>query len=285
MLRAGIVLIGLAVALSTAVSAQQTGRKITGEVVDAKRGNPVANVHVRYVESGSRATQTTTTDAKGRFELPGGVRGVVTVTAQQYATARRAWPSRSGRLGLQFWLHPPARIEGTLVDSATGAAADGYVMVYVRDPINGANTSARARRGVFRLDGLLPGPAVVLAHAQGFAPYFGTLTVNAGEARTTRIGLLLEAAVSGWVVDGNDDPIEGARVRIGYDRTLPGRGFFASAARGRATTRSEGEFELRGLLPDTPIAVQAELDGRRSDVVTISVAPGMAQRGIVLRLP
>lgn len=172
-----------------------------------------------------------------------------------------------------------------MVDLATGAPADGYVTLYVHDPVNGVNSGARARRGTFRFDGLPPGPAVVLAHAERFAPFFGTLTVEAGEAQSTRIGLLLEAVAGGLVVDANDDPVEGARVRVGYDRALPGGGFFASAARGRATTRSDGEFELRGLLPDTPIAVQAELGGRRSNVVTMNVGPGMAQRGVVLRLP
>ena len=130
-----------------------------------------------------------------------------------------------------------------------------------------------------------PGPAIVVAHADGFAPHFGTLNVDAGNGQSTRIGLLLEAVAGGLVVDSNEDPVEGARVRIGYDRLLPGAGFFASFSRGRAMTRSGGEFELRGLLPDTPIALQAELGERRSNVVTITVEPGMAQQGIVLRLP
>ena len=283
MLRTGIALVGLAAALSMTALAQPNGRKITGEVV-AKRGNPIAGAQVVYVESGTGATSTATTDAKGLFELPAGVRGIVTVNARQYATTRMPWPPRLGRTSLRFEMHRAARVEGTLVDIVTGSAADGYMTIHVQDPINGVNTSARARLGKFQLDGLLPGPAVILAHAEGFAPYMGTLTINAGEAQTTRIGMILEAVVSGLVVDDEDDPIDGARVRVGYSRTLPGRGFFASTAHGRATTRS-GEFELRGLLPDTPVAVQAELDGRLSNVVTVQVEPGMIRQGLVLRLP
>ena len=108
-----------------------------------------------------------------------------------------------------------------MVDMATGAPAEGYVTLYVRGSINALNSAARTRRGAFRFDDLPPGPAIVVAHADGFAPYFGTLNVDAGKGQSTRIGLLLEAVAGGLVVDSNEDPVEGARVRIGYDRLLP----------------------------------------------------------------
>ena len=38
-------------------------------------------------------------------------------------------------------------------------------------------------------------------------------------------------------------------------------------------------------MPDEMIALQAELDGQRSDIATIRVGPGMEQNGIVLRMP
>ena len=282
-MRAGIAgTVGIVAVLGVAVFAQ-TGRKVTGVVVDAASRSPVANAHVRYAETGGTA-QTTTTNSKGRFEIPHGIRGVATVTARRYATARRAWPPRTGR-ELRFELYPPARVEGTMVDMATRALAEGYVRLYVRGAVNLVNSSARTRNGVFRFDDLPPGPAAVVAHADGFSPHFSTLTVNVGENHSTRIGLLLEAVASGVVVDGNDNPAGGARVRVEYDRTLPGGGFFASSSRGRATTRSDGKFEIRGLVPDTPVALWAELGGRRSAAVTVTAGPGMARRGLVLRLP
>ena len=39
------------------------------------------------------------------------------------------------------------------------------------------------------------------------------------------------------------------------------------------------------LVPDTPIALQAVLDDRTSDVVQVTVGPGMIQSGIQLTLP
>ncbi len=282
-MRPGIAgVIGAVVALSLTVFAQ-SGRKITGVVVDSASQRPVVNADVGYRETGG-ATQATTTDSKGRFEFTDGVAGVVAVEARRYATAWKVWPPRTGR-ELRFELYPPARVEGTMVDMATGASVDGYVTMYVRSPASLVNNAARVRGGVFRFDDLPPGPAVVVAHAYGFSPYFGALTIDAGKNHSTRVGLVLESVASGLVVDANDDPVDGARVRVGYDRSLPGGGYFASFSRGQATTRSEGEFEIRGLVPDTPIALQAELRGRRSDVVTITVGPGMARRDLVLRLP
>ena len=91
--------------------------------------------------------------------------------------------------------------------------------------------------------------------------------------RDTRISLQLEGVASGQVVDGSDEPVDGAEVRIGYERTLPGSGLFANFARGVTITESDGLFEIRRLVPDTPVALQTELDGRQSDPITISVGP------------
>ena len=38
-------------------------------------------------------------------------------------------------------------------------------------------------------------------------------------------------------------------------------------------------------MPDEMIALQAELDGQRSDIATIRVGPGMEHYGIVQRMP
>ena len=43
----------------------------------------------------------------------------------------------------------------------------------------------------------------------------------------------------------------------------------------RPITNADGEFGLDGVVPDTPISLRAELNGRVSDVVTVTVEPGM----------
>lgn len=50
---------------------------------------------------------------------------------------------------------------------------------------------------MFRFDDLPAGPAVIYAHANGFAPYFGELTVDGGKVHERQLGLLLEALRAG----------------------------------------------------------------------------------------
>ncbi len=77
--------------------------------------------------------------------------------------------------------------------------------------------------------------------------------------------------------------------RVGYDESVFGTDILAGLA-GLAgghvvSSEEEGGFRIRGLVPDTAIALQAELDDRVSDVVTIrSIDPGFEQSGIVLRM-
>ena len=59
----------------------------------------------------------------------------------------------------------------------------------------------------------------------------------------------------------------------------------AELAHGNMVADQDGTFHIQGLVPDTPIALQAELNGRLSDVVTISsIDPGFERSGIVLRM-
>lgn len=76
----------------------------------------------------------------------------------------------------------------------------------------------------------------------------------------------------------------GAFVKAKYVRLAGGR-ILRSFVGGNPFTGSDGAFALDGLVPDTPIALHAEIDGRRSTETTVTVAPGMRQTGIVLALP
>lgn len=178
----------------------------------------------------------------------------------------------------------PAAIVGMMTDLATGQPAEGLVTLIAGHPDNLVET-ARTRGGMFQFGDVLPGPAVVLARADGFAPYFGELTIEAGKRSDVRIGLLPEATTSGFVLDGNGCPAADARVHVGYSRALPGAGFFSVLTRGRTVTQSDGAFMIGGLVPSTRISLQAERGGRLSDIVTVTGEPGIEQRGFVLHLP
>lgn len=278
---AAAVFVGV-VALSSVAAFAQEGRKLTGVVESRVSRRPVVDALVSYADQQGGEMQTTRTDSKGRFEFPRAVSGIVTVSARGYATTKRSWPPRQGR-ELRFELTPPAVLTGSLVDAATRAGVEGRVTVLTRSRFHHVSKSARVR-GAFQFIDLPAGPTNVYAYAEKFAPYFGQMTIDAGKTKNLQISLLLEAVVSGTVRDADGSPAADADVRVGYGRSLPGADVLAGLARGFTVAGQEGEFRISGLLPDTPILLQAELDGRLSDVVTVQVVPGTERTGVILQM-
>lgn len=275
---------GLLAALVAFPSAQlgRGARKVSGTVVSAATQQPVSDANVQYKESG-QPPQTTTTDAKGYFELPAGRLGVVEVTATRFGTARRRWPPRNGNQ-LRIRLELPAGISGTVVDLATGRLLPSKVRVVVKHPDNYVSQAVRAEEGRFEVEGLPPGPGLVVARSRGYAPTVGSFIAAAGQVRDARVGLLLEAQAAGRVVDGSGEPVRWAYVSVMYPGMAAG-GLIESLVGGRPWTDAEGNFAIRGLAPNTPIALQAELNGQLSSTETIVVGRGMRRNDVVLTLP
>lgn len=276
----------LIVGLVAGLSAQRGGRKVTGTVSDGN-GTAIAGAAVQYEESG-KATQTTTTDSKGSFEFASGTLGVVTVTAPPHATARRRWPPMRGSGQLNVVLSPPAYVAGGVMDASTGAALAASVTVLVQDEGNLVSSSTEtASGGLFELKDLPSGPAVLMATAEGFAPYWSTLTLEKGEQeRAWSIRLLLDAGASGTVVDADGQPVRSAWVAVGYTDSDGGYGLLESFVGGEPWTNADGEFRIYGLIPDVPIALQAEApDGTFTNTVTVRIPPGTERQNIALTLP
>ncbi len=123
---------------------------------------------------------------------------------------------------------------------------------------------------VVRLD--TDGPALV-----------GSITADSGRIRDVRVGLLLEAQATGRVVNGSGEPVRWAYVRVAYPDMSAG-GMIESLYGGSPWTDAEGNFAIDGLVPDTTIELQAQLNGQMSSVETIVVGPGMRRNGIELTL-
>ena len=280
----GIVLATVLLAVAFA-GAQDNGRKVTGVVVSASSLEPVPGAHVEYEDvDTSLGIQTTTTDDKGRFEIAEGLKGVITVTANRYGTARRGWP-RPDPGQLRIALLPPAIVRGNMLDLVSGRAAEGTVTVIMHNRYNTVSDSAETVGGSFRIEDAPPGLAMVLARADGFAPYFSTFDVEAGKDYSLRVGLLLEATATGLVLDRNDRLVEGALITAHYDERLQAAGLYSSLAGGIIVTGDDGKFWINGLVPDTPIGLQASLDGWMSEIVTVNMGPGSVWRDVVLRMP
>ena len=274
----------LAAILLAAVLGAQGGRKVSGVVVIAATEQPLANTQVQYEENG--AVLTTVTDAKGQFTFLNGRRGVVTVTASGFGTARQAWPPRRGS-SLLIALEPPVTVEGTLVDGVTLRPLTGVVTLLVQHPANVVSTTDIVEDGTFRIEDLPPGPGLIVGHADGYAPAVSTVTLTkAGDQRDAHLRLPVGAEASGHVLDSASNPVSGARLIVSYADTLAGAGILAGLVGGhQQVTDPDGTFAIEGLVPHTPVTVYAAFEQRQTNRVTIELGPGMAQDDILLRLP
>ena len=141
----------------------------------------------------------------------------------------------------------------------------------------GSAPGSRRRPGRRRAD-----DAKGVGHGRRAAPSAAALASSRTHSRNAwTSGRCREAAV----VMRQQPSVSGV-ARVGYDESVFGTDILAGLAGGHVvSSEEEGGFRIRGLVPDTAIALQAELDDRVSDVVTIrSIDPGLEQSGIVLRM-
>ncbi|MDE0002970.1 MAG: carboxypeptidase-like regulatory domain-containing protein [Rhodospirillaceae bacterium] len=260
--------------------------KVNGTVLNAVSEAPVAGAQVDYEEDGR--VQTTRTDSKGYFEFGAGTLGIVTVRAEGFGTAYMRWPPRYGA-SLRILLREPRSASGTVIDMATRNPIGGATVTVMALSVNRniiSDTAMSKRGGEFGFEDLPAGRDQVeyIAYAQGFAPRFGLFTLNEKGSTNVGIGLLLDALASGTVFDAAGDPIQGALVNATYSDQTKGAGMLEGLIGGRVQTGADGTFQLDGIAPDEAVTLQAEFEGRVSNAVTVTVAPGTTQTGITLRV-
>ena len=151
-----------------------------------------------------------------------------------------------------------ASVSGTVVNEATGAPLHmALVMISTtgQKPLDA--TVYTDGKGAFSFD-VPPGRYYLSASENGYArTWFGAatqdvapavMTVRAGEVRQgIRLRLPPLAAISGTVVDQDNDPVAGARVmllRPGFSRGRPVR-----IPRSESRSTDRGEFRLYGIQP------------------------------------
>ncbi len=220
--------------------------RVRGRVLDDGTGQPVAGaVVVAWLlpEEGARiAFARIETDGEGRFLLegiPAGRLGNLNVRAAGYL------PYPDGR-GYSVERKVIRVSEGTTVEQEVrllrGATLSGRVTDAAGAPVEGALVQAwqtagqpgqgRAdAKGRYRIDGLPPGAAVVLPHADGMylpgSPARPVEALAAGEAPVSQVAMLVAGeeavldlvlapgvSVEGRVVDGDGRPVEGAGVWV-----------------------------------------------------------------------
>lgn len=276
--------------ITSAVVQNQTARKVTGVVMHtpsglASAGRSIPNARVEYLDDSMDEVQVTTTDGKGYFEFAAGRSGIVTASKEGLATISVGWPPRSGVSKLRIELPQPSVLEGVLYDMASRQTVrKGLVTVMVDHPANPLSDSIFTETGRFDLKGLPPGPALIVAHAPGFAPTWSAVNLRAGRVQDARIGLLLEGVVNGNVLDGSEN-VAGAEIFLVYDASFIGAEMIESFVGGRLVTGDDGLFRINGIVPDETFSLHAETeDGRRSNVVTLRATPGIPIENVVLRV-
>lgn len=262
-------------------------RTVAGVVVHAPTGletvgRPVADARVEYAEDDGGSVQVTSTDANGRFDFPAGSDGIVTVSKSGLTTISVGWRGRSSS-ELRIELPRPASLEGRLYDMATRLnVGDGMVSVMVDHPVNPRSASTFVANGQYEFDGLPPGPAVLVVHADGFAPTYSVVTLAAGARERADVGLLLDGIVSGRAVDAAGDPVVGAIVHVTY-QGFEGAEILSGSIGGYTMTEAAGRFRVNGIVPDEGFVIYAELDGRQSESFTLRATPGVPIENVVLR--
>lgn len=259
---------------------------VTGQVVDAGTGAPVAGVDVVFAQ-GSRET-TATSDGAGRFSLslaPGvyDVRaigdGVIAPSQPPLAVARA-----EQAVAVTVQVVRTAAVRGRVVYDGGAAAAGAEVAI---------RSDSRAAAGYVRAGMLAP----ALADAAG--AYELVVPPGAVELRATTAdgahGFARVEVAAGEVAAGVDIVVDRSASVAGVVRAPDGFGLDDATVvvstrvprsvhydRREAPVGPGGRFEVRGLRPGRTV-VEAVADGYApSAPVTIDLAHGEARTGVVL---
>ena len=261
---------------SILVGAQQrAGRTVQGTVFDYT-GAQVGDATVTYRGNSIR------TNNDGDFALSVTDSGILTVSAEGYATAKQRIPL--GGDWLVFELVRPSTITGSVVDWRTDEPiSDSIISVFVKTPTRLVSSGGRTVDGVLKVDDLPAGRAMVIGRATGFAPALTEFGVKAGGEYPLELALFREATIFGRVAYETGQSADGALVRVTYGPEVHGGEYLAGLIHG-TTIVDDGEFWMSGLLPDTPIYVHAEHGDVRSIAHSFMLRPGEERRAITIAL-
>ena len=283
-----IAVLAAAIVLVAGSVVENRGRTITGTVVTppsdlARTGTPVANARVEYLEDRAASPAVATTDANGNFSFTAGQDGILTASKSGLTTISIGWTTSMRSSGLRIELPSPTTLSGRVYDMATRLnAGEALMSVMVDHSVNPRSAAVFTTDGTYTFDGLPPGPAVIVAQAEGFAPTYASVTLTAGGRQTADIGLLLDGVVTGSVVNAAGDPVAGATVNVVYDG-FNGDAILVSYVGGYVMTDAAGRFRVNGVVPNEGFVIDAELDGERSSSHSLTATPGTPIENVVLR--
>jgi protocatechuate 3,4-dioxygenase beta subunit len=244
----------------TGAAVTATAAILHGRVVNAN-GRPLAGATVRAVNVAIGSERQGTTDATGRYEVPGVAPGLVRVTARLFGPrgpalepflARNLSVNAAEQRNVDFALPRGSVAEGTVVDAA-GEPIEGAAVQLWRVRTRGVRTVVERAsevftrrtddRGQFRLHGILPGSYYVLAMEEiptgeplAIAPVIGRAFFpdSAGIAGASLVQIGADQMVSGVTIAFPSTPLARVHGSITDSGGQPFRGSVSLALSGRA---------------------------------------------------
>lgn len=259
---------------------------VSGTVVDAASGEPVANARVSVGGSEWGAEGSTFSDAKGAFRIARLTPGRYTATARTDHGYGKSDGSTLVGLGqnvdgMVVALHPAVRVEGRVIVGPSKQPCENPRLTLADRP-KGRWTETRSEvDGRAWAEGVLPGTYSVDVHCEGFRSKEKYESIVVADKDVT--GLVWEveagAAVTGKVLAKSGAPIEGAAVSA---RSVGGE---ARAKGGWAydVAQPDGTYALEGLRAGTyQLEVTTDKGAPPKEGYKVEVTTGTVQKDLVL---
>ncbi|MBD7965920.1 carboxypeptidase regulatory-like domain-containing protein [Fictibacillus norfolkensis] len=209
------------------------------------------------------------TDEQGRFFVQNFSPGAYTLVAvnENYQSGKIGFEVVSGEEAeVNFNLAPlPGTLSGVIVNQLSGSPISGSIIqIYAGDSVQPITSSVSDPDGTYTINGLQPGPYIVVITAPNFNTYTTGVTISANEASIAD-GFLLEnpGVVSGTVLSPLGTVSEAAVKVIDVNGSVVGT----------AITNSDGTFVIGNLSAGT-YAVTVVAQGLTSDTQGVFIVAG-----------
>ena len=253
---------------------------LEGECVSHPDGAPVPGVHLtmRDPTQGCKSpeTQTTATDAEGKFRFapfPRGKRWIVTRSPTDGQTRRSLYPptdhdvdpAEPGTVHLRIVLGEFGTVKGRVVDAETGSPVRGATVAIRNEgspiPVDPATGAFHIPRVILRSRG-----QQLVADAPGYAATWGVLRMEESSIEGMTLRMRRARTLGGTVRDASRKPLPGLYVEVQGVGRIP---FLAPDGRPEEREDSPGRVDVRG--DDTDSLGTYRVDGLDPDF-TWSVA-------------
>lgn len=232
---------------------------IGGVVREGSR--PIAGATVALSDGALSMTQTTTTDAHGRFELRDLPDADYVVWAWHEATASALLAASPD---VELALEPATVVEGRVVDRVGGAGVAARVVLIAAGDQGAARSGIADAEGNFRIEGVPWGRWRVQLDAPGYLARTAYEVSAAEDRESVELEVVRGGAATGRVLDPHGGPVANAAVIVrGADRKSQTALELARASSARPAADKPSSGAIRWQHPLAGARLLPSHDGRR----------------------